>query len=99
MILHDFECPSGHVTELSVESGTASVACPKCGSPAERVYLTPPKLDWLGMAQGANAGPEFIDRFAKVHERETRRQERILREHGDYGPGYAPPPSATQSSP
>lgn len=45
------------------------------------------------MAQGASAGPEFVDRFEKMHRKETARQEKILAEHGDYGPGFDPPPS------
>jgi len=94
MILHDFLCDSGHVSEHFVSSGDTKVLCPKCQKPARRVYLRAPKLDWLGMAQGENAGPEFIDRFEKVHKRETERQSKTLKEHGDYGPGYAPPPSS-----
>lgn len=72
------------------------VPCPDCGEPGKRVYLTPPKLDWAGMAQGESAGPEFIDRWEKVHKKETEKQEKALREHGDYGPGYAPPPSTQE---
>lgn len=93
MILHDFQCDSGHVSEHRVSSDTTSVPCPACQNPARRVYLTPPKLDWEGMAQGENAGPEFIDRWDRVRRKETERQEKILREHGDYGPGYDAPPS------
>jgi len=96
MIFHDFRCDEGHVHEHYVRSGVDSVPCPTCSKPSRRVYLTAPKLDWLGMAQGASAGPEFIDRFERVHKKETERQEKILREHGDYGPGYAPPPTGTE---
>lgn len=95
MILHDFQCSSGHVSEHFVRSEDTHVLCPMCGGPAERVFLRAPRLDWSGMAQGANAGPEFVDRFEKVHREETARQEKILRDHGDYGPGYVPPPSST----
>jgi hypothetical protein len=45
------------------------------------------------MARGANAGPEFVERFEKNHRKETARQEKTLLEHGDYGPGYDAPPS------
>ena len=94
-ILHDFECDSGHTFEQFVKASDTSVPCqePGCKKSARRVYLQAPKLDWAGMAQGSNAGPEFIDRFEKIHRKETARQDKILREHGDYGPGYAPPPS------
>jgi len=93
MILHDFQCASGHVSEHFVRSEETTVSCPQCSHPAQRVFLSPPKLDWAGMAMGPNAGPEFVDRFARVHKEETERQGRTLKEHGDYGPGYAAPPS------
>jgi hypothetical protein len=91
-VLFDFQCVNGHVSEHFVSSGTDSVDCPNCGDPARKVYLVAPRLDWYGMACQPNAGPEFEARFAKMHDRETRRQEKILKEHGDYGPGYDPPP-------
>ena len=91
MIVHDHRCANGHVSEHYVRVGGTSVQCPKCQKPAKRVYLKPPNLDWSGMAQGESAGPEFIDRWARVHKEETEKQEKILKEHGDYGPGYAPP--------
>ena len=90
-ILHDFRCDRGHVSTHFVRSEDTQVPCPACGDPARRVFLKAPALDWAGMAQGENAGPEFIDRFEKVHKKETERQSKILREHGDYGPGYTPP--------
>jgi hypothetical protein len=98
-ILFDFQCPRGHVSEHFVSSGTEGVDCPECGDPARKVYLQPPRLDWMGIALTESAGPEFIDRWERLHARETRRQERILREHGDYGPGYDPPPDLTPKSP
>lgn len=92
-ILHDFQCDSGHLTEEFVSSVCTQVPCSVCQKPATRVYLRAPHLDWSGMAQGSSAGPEFVERFERVHREETARQEKILREHGDYGPGYAAPPS------
>ena len=90
-IVHDFRCAEQHVSEHYVSTGTTSVQCPQCKRPALRVYLKAPALDWTGMAMGENAGPEFIDRFRKVHDDETKRQEATLAEHGDYGPGYDAP--------
>lgn len=84
MIVHDFRCESGHVSEHYVSRGTASVQCPTCQKPATLVYLTAPKLDWLGMAQGDNAGPEFIDRWDKIHRKEKEKEERTMQEHGTY---------------
>lgn len=93
MILHDFQCDCGHTFEDFVGSQDTTAPCPNCKRPASRVYLRAPRLDWSRMAQGANAGPEFVDRFEKMHRKETARQEAILREHGDYGPGFDAPPS------
>lgn len=97
-VFHDFRCGAGHVTEHYVSSEDTCVRCPQCSSPAQRVFLQAPRLDWAGMAQGENAGPEFIDRFEKVHKKEKERQERIHLEHGDYGPGYASPVTSTSYS-
>lgn len=96
-ILHDFQCAVGHVSEHFVGSEDTQVSCPQCQKPARRVFLQAPRLDWSGMAQGANAGPEFIARFEKQHKKETARQEKILAAHGDYGPGYAAPPSVSDT--
>ena len=92
-VFHDFRCEQRHVHEHFIQSDITSVECPTCSAPSGRVFLQAPKIDWLGMAQGENAGPEFIDRFTKIHDRETERQTRTLEEHGDYGPGYQAPPS------
>lgn len=88
-IFHDYRCNERHVSEHYLKRGVLSVQCPVCKKPAHRVFLQPPKLDWAGMAQGESAGPEFIDRFEKIHNKETERQKKCLEEHGDYGPGYS----------
>lgn len=85
-VVYDFRCPSGHVTEELVPVGTREIECPICGEPARYVILSPAKLDWAGMAQGPNAGPEFIDRFERAHRAQKDKEERSLAEHGDYGP-------------
>ena len=59
--------------------------CKKCGEPATLVFLTPPKLDWYGMAQGENAGPEFKDRFDRNHRRQAEKERKSWNENGDYG--------------
>lgn len=93
MIFHDFRCDEQHTFEQRVTADTTEVPCVVCQKPARRVFLKAPKLDWLGMAMGENAGVEFVDRFERIHNSESKRQEGILAEHGDYGPGYEPPPT------
>lgn len=96
MPFHDFRCESRHVSEHLVKTDVKVVQCPVCEEPATRVFIRPPKIDWLGMAQGESAGPEFVDRFEKIHNSETARQNKFLEEHGDYGPGYDPPPTIAE---
>ena len=97
MIVHDYRCEERHVHQHYVKSETTSVPCLTCGEPATRVFLTPPHLDWTGMAMGPNAGPEFVDRFARVHNEMEQKQSKTLKEHGDYGPGYDPPPTVLET--
>ncbi len=83
MPLYDFRCANGHVSEHLVPVGTSEVDCPECGEPAKQVWLTAPKLDWAGMAQGPNAGPEFIDRFEKSRKQRAKAEQKHKEEHGD----------------
>ena len=83
MPLYDFRCGNGHVHEALTPVGTESVECPDCREPAKQVWLTAPHLDWSGMAQGPNAGPEFVDRFEKSHKKRRELEEAHKREHGD----------------
>jgi len=85
-VFYDFRCNEcAHTFELHCESGTDIQQCPQCGGTAKRVWLTPPKLDWQGMAMGPNAGPEFIDHFEKSHKQQQAIEAKSKREHGDYG--------------
>lgn len=84
MPIYDFQCPAGHVHEALVPyEDRKSHECPECGDTAKQVWLTAPKLDWMGMAQGANAGPEFIDRFEKAHKQRAKQEKDYKAEHGD----------------
>lgn len=90
MPLHDFKCANGHVHEelLSIHwKSEESMPCTECDKPSFRVFLTPPRIDWAGMAQGDNAGPEFVARFDKVHQDKAEKERRCWNEHGDYGAG------------
>ncbi len=57
-----------------------------CGRRMTQVLLHAPALDWIRMAQGTSAGPEFIDRFNKNHRNRKAYEEKSYEEHGDYGP-------------
>lgn len=75
-----------HKHDVFMERGGIPPLCPECSGRTTQIIRHAPKLDWLGMAQGDNAGPEFIDRFEKVHKDRKAHEDKIDREHGDYGP-------------
>ena len=87
MILYDFRCPAGHVTEhlLKLSQRTEPQECPTCGAKSERVVVDPPKWDYGRMAVNSDS-PEFIDRFERSHLQQKEKERRSLEEHGDYGP-------------
>lgn len=45
MPLHDFRCPSGHITEAPVPQGVNKIACPGCRGyqDADKVFLVAPR--------------------------------------------------------
>lgn len=44
MPIHDYRCPSGHLTETVVPAGIEWITCPSCLAKAEKVYLTFPGM-------------------------------------------------------
>ncbi len=89
MPIHDFICDDGHVHDALVKVSEIDNqrVCPTCGEPSKRTFLKAPRIDWYGMAMGDNAGPEFLDRFARNHEKKAEKERKCWNEHGDYGPG------------
>lgn len=59
--------------------------CHKCGSWALKVITTPPKVDWLNMAYTGES-PEFADHLARRCKQQKEKEEKSIRDHGDYGP-------------
>jgi len=88
MPIHDFRCPAGHVHDALVKFDETSRECPECGNLAERVFLTGPRLNYLAMGTQENVSPEFQARFDKLHRDQKAKEEKSLKEHGDYGPLY-----------
>lgn len=86
-VLHDYRCDHcSTVTERFIDSDVRVIECPECGKNAYRVFLSAPKLDWMGMGAQKHASPEFIDRFEKAHKQQKAIEEKAYNEHGDYGP-------------
>jgi hypothetical protein len=81
-----YKCGSGHYHDAFVKNTVQEHECPDCGEVAKRVVRHAPKLDWLGIGASKNASPEFIDRWDKMHKDRKAHEERIEKEHGDYGP-------------
>ena len=81
-----YKCTNSHYHDAFIKNTVTEHECPECGEMAKRCIRHAPKLDWLGMAQGNSAGPEFIDRWDKMHKDRKAHEERTETEHGDYGP-------------
>lgn len=87
MPLHDFECAKcGSVKEHFVYGNVQQVDCLDCGGIAKKVFLVVAKPHWAALAQGDSASPEAIARFDRVHRQQKDKEDRSMREHGDYGP-------------
>lgn len=86
MIMHDHRCVECQaITEALVKSDETSVSCHRCGGHAKRVILKAPNPDWTGLAMGDNASPEAINRFERSRKQQKDKEEKSLRENGDYG--------------
>lgn len=93
MPIYSYRCPHGHVHDALEKLGTKQRECPECQSTAELVILSAPKIGWLKMGYQKNASPEFQERFDKMHRQQKAKEEKSLKEHGDYGAshGYSRP--------
>jgi len=81
-----FKCSNGHYHDEFVHRDVESRDCPHCGEQATKVIRYAPKLDYLGMGAQKHAGPEFADRFDKMHRDRKAHEEKNYENHGDYGP-------------
>ena len=69
MTLYEYRCPEHGATSVSLPMGTApaSIACPACDAPAERVYSPP-----LVLSSTSRQRASVIDRCEKTrHEPEV----------------------------
>lgn len=87
MILHDYRCTKcGTEQERFCKQDEIHLDCVKCGEVAYRVILKAPQPDWAGLAMGDSASPEAISHFERTHKQQRAKEEKSLRENGDYGP-------------
>lgn len=76
MPAYDYTCGAGHVTELVRPIGTDFVACPRCGSDAERSHVhlfdvVGPTVDTRGMARRFSEAMTERDHLAHKIEAST----------------------------
>lgn len=84
MPIHDFRCTEcQHVHTELVKWDRDSHTCPECGNASSRVFLTPPKLDWLRMGASPSASPEFKEKWSKMHKKQTAKEKAFEKEHGE----------------
>jgi len=62
------------------------VHCNACHEALMTRQVSAPKLDWDSLARGENASPEAIRHFDKKRKQQRAKEEKSMREHGDYGP-------------
>lgn len=75
MPIYEFTCSEcGHEHEELVKMGNKTHPCPSCGATSHQVFRTPFGIDWGAMGGSRFAGPEFIDRFERVHKEEAKRE-------------------------
>lgn len=85
LILFDFRCTKCHtISEHMVKPGEYWAACPECGGNAQRI-LSPVKINHYEMALSPSASPESIKKFDRLHQSQKAKEEKVYRNHGDYG--------------
>lgn len=89
MPIHDFRCRDcGSIHDALVKADELMHTCPECNGMADRVILRAPGLNYLAMGTQENVSPEFQKRFDKIHSDQKAKEEKCIKEHGDYGPLY-----------
>lgn len=88
MPIHDFRCDAGHIHDALVKADDLTRECPECGNLAKRVFLKTPTMSILTMGAQKHVSPEFQDKFDKMHRDQKAKEEKSLKEHGDYGPSH-----------
>jgi hypothetical protein len=89
MPIHDFRCRTCKtVHDALVKADEILHTCQKCNYMADREFLKTPSLNYLAMGTQKHVSPEFQERFDKLHRDQKAKEEKSLKEHGDYGPLY-----------
>jgi putative FmdB family regulatory protein len=85
LMMFDFRCKScNHEFEDLVKSDVFQAQCPKCSETARRI-LSCPRIDKTAMALQDGATETSLKHFERTHQQQKAKEEKSLREHGDYG--------------
>lgn len=80
MPIYEFTCTEcEHEHEEFVKLGTQAHDCPQCGATSHKVIRSAPEINWGAMGAQRNAGPEFIDRFERVHRQQKEKEEKLAK--------------------
>lgn len=87
MPTYEYTCPScGHEEDIFCKvSVRKDQTCSECGNATRQVVRTPAQPHWTSLAMGAGASPEAIKKFETMRRDQKAREEKTMREHGDYG--------------
>lgn len=84
LMYYDFYCTECGLTfEDFVSTETTEVPC-SCEATARRI-LSAVRIDRTRIATTANASPESIAHFDRIHQQRKTIEEKTFKEHGDYG--------------
>ena len=59
--------------------------CEECGNTGKQVILHAPQPHWTSLAMGDSASPEAIKKFETMRRDQKAKEDKSMREHGDYG--------------
>lgn len=85
LMFYDFHCTACNLTfEDFVNTENHSTECPECKATAQRI-LSAVRIDRTRIATTANASPESIKHFDRIHRQRKAIEDKTFKEHGDYG--------------
>ena len=80
ILIFDFRCAGGHVSEHFVEAGTCAVQCPECDQLALRQVAAPrAKLEGI-----TGAFPSAADKWVRDRQSHMAREQHNKETHGTY---------------
>lgn len=87
MPTYEYTCPKcGNQDDIWCKvSERGDQVCTECGETTKQVVRTPAQPHWTSLALSANASPEAIRKFDKMHKQQRDKESKSKTEHGDYG--------------